>query len=190
MHVGRPFWRALRAAAFAVACVLVSAAMHVLAGGTVVHLGSMAVALAVAWAGAYVLGGRGRGVNVLLGACFTAQYGMHHLFGATMPDLPSVTPQSSHPHGAGLGMLLVHALAAFGSAWWLARGDSALATLLHLAVASVGEFWAALLIVAGVPIEPGTACRPASWDGPVPRRRLLVAASVSRRGPPVLSSVH
>ncbi|SEH01808.1 hypothetical protein SAMN05444920_12259 [Nonomuraea solani] len=167
--------------------MLVSAALHVLAGGTVVHLGRMAVALAVAWAGAYLLGGRPRGMNVLLGACFAAEYGMHHLFGGT---LPSVMAQNPHGHagglGIGLGMLLVHAVAAVGSAWWLSRGESGLAMLLHLAVAVLAGFWVALLVVAGV---PAVARHAVAWAAPVWRRRSPFAACVSRRGPPLSFSV-
>ncbi|NBE95485.1 MFS transporter [Nonomuraea sp. KC401] len=176
----------MRASAFAAVCVLVSAALHVLAGGTVVRLGSLCVALAAAWAGAYLLGGRRRGVSVLLGACFAAQYGMHHLFGATLPDLPSV---GGHAHGGGLGMLAVHAAAAFGSAWWLARGEAALATLLRLAVTSVGRFWATLLVLAGAPIEISRPGRTTGWDGPAAPPRAPFMAAVSRRGPPLVLSV-
>ncbi|MFD1544256.1 hypothetical protein [Nonomuraea guangzhouensis] len=189
MHVGRPLLRALRAAVFAAACVLVSAALHVLAGGTVVRLTAIGGALALAWSGAYVLGGRQRGMNVLLGACFAAQYGMHHLFGATVPDLPSVTSQSPHEHGGGLGMLVVHAVAAFGSAWWLARGDAALATLLRLAVTSVSGFCSALFALAGALIEIVLPGRARSWDDAAPRRSSPFAATVSSRGPPISFSV-
>ncbi|MBB6553236.1 hypothetical protein [Nonomuraea rubra] len=179
----------MRASVFAVACVLVSAALHVMAGGTISHPGMIVTALAPAWTGAYVLGGRQRGVPALLAACFAAQYGMHHLFGATLPDLPFMTGQAAHEHGGGLGMLLVHTVAAFGSAWWLAKGDAALATLLRLAVASVGMLWTALLILVCGPVDavrPGGA---ACWDDPAPRRPSPFAATVLRRGPPIVFSV-
>ncbi|MGV9302724.1 hypothetical protein ACWDLG_05080 [Nonomuraea sp. NPDC003727] len=187
MDVGRPLIRALRAAVFAVACVLVSAVLHVLAGGAGVRLETMAGALTLTWAGAFLLGRRQCGVEVLLAACFAAQYGMHHLFTAGAP--PAVSAPATHGHGTGLGMLLVHVVAAVGSAWWLARGESALATLLHLAGASVSMAWAALLLLPAVPIEFGPAVRVTPWRGPVPPRRAPFAVVVSRRGPPVSFSV-
>lgn len=188
MHVGRPLLRSLRAAVFAVACVLVSAALHVLAGGAAVRLGTLAAALALTWLGAFLLGGRQRGMDVLLGACFAAQYGMHHLFTAgAEPVAPMLTEQG---HGSWLGMVLVHAVAAVGSAWWLARGDSVLATLVHLAATSLDGLWAALLLVLRTaPIEVGPTAPTALWDDPTPRRRAAFAMAVSRRGPPVRFSV-
>ncbi|TDC97529.1 hypothetical protein E1292_37005 [Nonomuraea deserti] len=80
-------------------------------------------------------------------------------------------------------------MAVFGSAWWLTRGDAALATLLRLAVTSVGDFWAALLVLAGVPIEVVRPGRTAAWDAPASRPRSPFAAVVSRRGPPLVLSV-
>ncbi len=167
----------MRSAVFAAVCVLVSAALHAFAGGEPVRPGTSLGALALAWTGAFLLGGRQRGMDALLGACFATQYGMHHLFsvGAPVP---------AHEHGTGLGMLLVHAMTALLSAWWLERGESALATLLHLAVASIGRWWSALLILAGGLVEVDLHGRRPSWDGRVPFPQALVAAVISRRGPP------
>jgi hypothetical protein len=178
----------MRAAAFAAVCVLVSAALHGLAGGQPVRPAALLGALAVAWAGAFVLGGHQRGMEVLLGACFATQYGMHHLFSANASAATPVVP--SHGAGSGLGMLLVHAVTAVISAWWLAQGESVLAILLHLAVASIGRWWRILpALTAGLPVEAGRRRLP-SWDelrGPFPH--FLLAAAIPRRGPPARFSL-
>lgn len=180
VHLGRPPLRALRATAFAVACVLVSSAVHVLAGGATVRPIFLAGAMALTWVGAYLLGGRQRGRQALLGACFAAQYGMHHLFTAGAEASPE------HGHGTGLGMFLVHVVIAVGSAWWLERGESALTTILHLAVASL---WAGLLILSGALIEPLLPGRPPVAHAVDRLRLFLLAACVCRRGPPLSISV-
>ncbi len=173
---------------FAAACVLVSAALHALAGGGVVPPHTLAAAMALAWIAAYLAGGRQRGMSTLLGACFAAQYGMHHLFAA---GAGVAAPQvAGHDHGGGLGMLLVHAAAAAGSAWWLERGDSALATMLRLAVTSLGRLWTGLLILAGALVDAGFPGRAPVSHGAERRRVVLFAAVVSRRGPPVPLSVR
>ncbi|MFI7641540.1 hypothetical protein [Nonomuraea sp. NPDC049400] len=174
----------MRAAMFAAVCVLVSAALHGLAGGEPVHAGTLTGALALAWAGAFLLGGRQRGMEVLLAACFATQYGMHQLFGAG-----DAAATSSHEHGTVLGMLLVHAVTALISAWWLARGESALAVLLHLAVATVRRWWRVLPALVGWQAEVSRHGRHPSWDEHVPFPRSRFAAAVSRRGPPARFSL-
>ncbi|WP_327583952.1 hypothetical protein OHA25_50410 [Nonomuraea sp. NBC_00507] len=172
----------MRSAVFAAVCVLVSAALHGFAGGEPVRPGTLLGAMALAWTGAFLLGGRQRGMDVLLGACFATQYGMHHMFSAGAPVPP-------HEHGTGLGMLLVHAMTALLSAWWLERGESALAVLLHLAIASIGRWWCALLVLAAGLIEGGLHGRRPPRDGHVPFPQSLFAAAISRRGPPARFSL-
>ncbi|GAA2814081.1 hypothetical protein [Nonomuraea dietziae] len=188
VHVGRPLLRAIRATVFAVACVLVSAALHVLAGGAAVRPSTLAGAVALTWAGAFLLGRRQRGVGVLLAACFAAQYGMHHLFTAGAATPPLAAPV--HAHGtSGLGMLLVHVAIAVMSSWWLERGESSLATILHLAVTSLGALWTGLLVLAGALVVPRVPRRPRTDHEADRLRRILLATGVRRRGPPTLLSV-
>lgn len=185
VDVGRPVLRALRATVFAAACVPLSSVLHVLAGGGAIRPGFLAGATAMTWAGAYLLGARRRGLPALLGAAFGAQYGMHHLFTAGAEAPPPVL--AGHDHSSGLGMLLVHVALALMSAWWLERGESALASMVHLAVASL---WAGLIVLAAAPVEPRLPGRP-PVAGTVDRlRRFLLAAGVSRRGPPLIVSVR
>lgn len=185
VHVGRPLLRALRATVFAVVCVLVSAAVHVLAGGSAVRPGALVVAAAATWAGAFALGSRQRGLGVLLTACFAAQYGMHQLFTAAAGPAPV---QLTHAHGdSGLGMFLAHVAIAAMSAWWLERGESALATVVHL---TLGSLWAALALLPDAPVEPRVTRRPRPHHESGRPRGLLLASGVRRRGPPIPISVH
>ncbi|MCG5213016.1 hypothetical protein [Streptosporangium sp. KLBMP 9127] len=187
VHVGWPPVRAMRAVVFAVACVAVSATLHGLAGGGRVQLGVLMGATALTWAGAFALGARQRGRGALLVACFTSQYGMHHLFSAgAVPEPSSLAGHLSHQHGGGLGMLLVHGLAAVGSAWWLERGESALASLLHLAVTLMHRLIVRLLAPLIVTERPVPIIR---RTDAAPLTSTLLAAVVSRRGPPALPSV-
>jgi hypothetical protein len=175
---------------FAVACVLASSALHVLAGGAPIRPGFLAGALALTWAGAFLLGGRQRGLPVLLGAGFAAQYGMHHLFTA---GAEASVPALGHEHGSGLGsalgMILVHAVVSVVSAWWLERGESALATILHLVAACLGAVWAGILIRASLVVEARLPRRPVASHRVDRLTRLFLAAGVSRRGPPLPVSV-
>lgn len=188
MHAGQPLLRVMRAAVFAVVCVLVSAFLHGLAGGAPVRPGTLAGALALTWAGAFLLGARPRGMGVLLGACFAAQYGMHHLFSASGDSAVSALP--AHQHGTGLGMLLVHAVVAAGSAWRLERGESALAMMAHLAVTSLAWLWDVLRALAPVLGEVETGPRLGRWTRVRARRwSRLFTTAVARRGPPAFLSL-
>ncbi|MBG0830041.1 hypothetical protein HS041_19935 [Planomonospora sp. ID67723] len=175
-----PALRLLRATAFAVVCVLMSLGMHVLAGGAAVDPAVLAAAVTPVGAGAFVLARRQQGLGVLLTAAFATQYGLHHVFSAAAAAAQPPVP--AHGHGglaADVAMLLAHAVTALLSAYWLERGESALATLLRLLVASV-----LILLVWRAPAA-GHVTRPITeQDGPSFLSRLL-AAAVSRRGPPV-----
>ncbi|GIH23957.1 hypothetical protein Aph01nite_22670 [Acrocarpospora phusangensis] len=177
-----PVLRLLRSTAFAVVCVTVSLGMHVFAGGAAVGLTTLAGASALVSAGAFVLARRRRGMGALLTAAFAAQYGLHHLFTAAAPQ----PPIPGHDHGGlavGLTMLLAHAVTALLSAYWLERGETALATVLHLLVAAVFT-----LLLWRIPAVRPVVSRPAVETGPSFASRLL-AAAVSWRGPPVGSFV-
>ncbi|MFF3440307.1 hypothetical protein [Streptosporangium sp. NPDC002721] len=174
-------FRFVRAAVFAVVCVTVSLAMHVLAGGSPVGPGVLVWAMLPTAAGAFALARRRRGFGMLLGAGFAAQYGMHLWFTSG-----AVPPSTGHEHGAGglstgLFMLLVHAVTAWLSAHWLERGECGLATLLFLLFATV-----LTLLRWRAPVARRVTLPPAPGDRVPPVTRLL-AAAVSRRGPPALS---
>ncbi|WP_436758910.1 hypothetical protein [Streptosporangium sp. V21-05] len=174
-------FRFVRAAVFAVVCVTASLAMHVLAGGSPVGPGVLAWAILPTAAGAFALARRQRGFGMLLGASFAAQYGMHLWFTSG-----AVPPSTGHEHGAGdlstgLFMVLVHVVTALLSAHWLERGECGLATLLFLLFASVLTPLRWRAPVTGSVVLPAA---PADRVPPVAR---LLAAAVSRRGPPAPS---
>ncbi|MGV9775041.1 hypothetical protein [Streptosporangium sp. NPDC003464] len=179
-----PALRLLRAIAFAVVCVAMSLGMHVLAGGAAVDAAAPAGAAVLVAGGAFVLARRQRGLGALLTAAFAAQYGLHHLFSAAAVQPP---PVPGHGHGglaADVSMLLAHVVTALLSAYWLERGETALATLLRLLAASV----LTLLVCWAPPAVRCLAPRP-SGESRVSSVTRLLAAAVSRRGPPVGSSV-
>ncbi|MEV0995916.1 hypothetical protein [Nonomuraea sp. NPDC050202] len=205
-QAGRPGLRGLRAAVFAVVCVLAALGMHVLAGGPIAGLGTVVAATVATGAGAFVLARRRRSPGTLLAASFAAQYGMHQLFtgGAgsltgllTTVTAPFTTVTTHHHslgppdhHGGGLyggmGMLLAHVLVAAVSAWWLDRGETALATLLRLLACSFHDLWV-LLAARDTPPSatlprrlPATVCAGA---GGVLTAQVL-AWALCRRGPP------
>ncbi|MGW0807328.1 hypothetical protein [Nonomuraea sp. NPDC002799] len=179
-QAGRTGLRGLRAAVFAIVCVFAALGMHVLAGGPGARLGTVAAATAATAVGAFVLARRRRSSGTLLAASFAAQYGMHQLFSS------GAAAFSGH-HGsglyAGIMMLLAHVLVATVSAWWLERGETALATLLILLACSLRDLWGLLTGRRTPPRPPArpapvTAVRPGIGAGQV------LAWELCRRGPP------
>ncbi|MFD0658826.1 hypothetical protein [Thermocatellispora tengchongensis] len=175
-------FRVARAAVFAVACVLLSLGMHVLAGGAQVRPEVLTAAAAVTGAGALALTGRQRGPETLLPACFAAQYGMHHAFAAGSVHGLHLEVLAGHDPGLWrpFGMVLAHGVVAAVSGWWLARGEAALGMLLHLLAGWVPRL--RHLLAGPAPVR--RAARPATAPPvAVPRPRPSVPAP-SGRGPP------
>ncbi|WP_113703078.1 hypothetical protein, partial [Nonomuraea lactucae] len=179
---------------FAVVCVLLSAGLHTLTGGGAVSLPVLAVATATTWGGAFALGGRRCGRPTILGACLGAQYGLHHLFSSAAGDgthhVAALGDGLHHlfatPHGleclltggisfgggAGNGvdgrMLMVHVAVALVSSWWLERGEAALSDLVRLALTSVHELLARLLVPLAPPITVAAPALSSARAAPVP----------------------
>jgi len=173
VHIGQPLIRGLRALVFAVACVAVTAALHFIAGGTLLSFGTFTAAVAVLAPPAYSLGDRQRGIGALTAACALAQSGLHAWF----------IFASGHAHHLmpGPAMLLAHALAMAVTAVWLARGDAALAAFLELLVLAFGPgLRLRLLEAAGPVLHP----RRIATDLEDVRPQLLLATAAPRRGPP------
>ncbi|GII05987.1 hypothetical protein [Planobispora takensis] len=175
-----PVLRLMRAAVFAVVCVTASLGMHLLAGGAAVDPVVPAVAVPPVTAGAFVLARRRRGLGTLLGASFVTQYGLHHLLSASAVERSLIT---DHQHGGLAAMVAAHAATALLSAYWLERGESALAMLVHLLLASI------LVLPVRCPPVLRRVPRWVSRDGAPSLVTRLLAAVVSRRGPPVGFSV-
>ncbi|HEX2315780.1 MAG TPA: MFS transporter [Thermomonospora sp.] len=181
-----PGLRSARAVFFGAVCVVVSAGVHLYAGGAPVPPAVMALATALTSGGAYALAGRERTLRTLLPAAFAAQFGLHQLFswgaGHTAPAPPDpATAAAGHVHDAGsLPMLIAHLTVALITAAWLERGEAALCAFLRGLYAGAVSLLALLLPDPPVPPRPVAAPRPVALP---PTRRLR--AAIVRRGPPV-----
>ncbi|MFI1936625.1 hypothetical protein ACH44C_05415 [Streptomyces purpureus] len=174
--------------------------------------GALLLAFAVTCALAWLASGRRRGTLPIATGLLAVQGALHLIFSsgqshAAMPDHhpaathanpamdPSMTMEMSPDahlaamagHGS-TGMLAAHVLAAAVCGLWLARGEAAFFTLAH-AVARSAFTPLRLLLTA---VRPPAAPRP-----PRPRTRtvrrhqgVVLAHTLSRRGPPVPSVTH
>ncbi|MER8097560.1 hypothetical protein [Streptomyces goshikiensis] len=107
MNPGR-YCRAIRAAMFAVTCVLLASLGHVLMSRTAVAWWAMAVAVAAVGALAWVLADRERGLASVTAATVAVQAALHTGF--------SLAQAAAHPSGPGTGGGHVHAMAAHAMA--------------------------------------------------------------------------
>ncbi|MEW2359795.1 hypothetical protein [Spirillospora sp. NPDC029432] len=200
--------RTLRAAGFGAVCTIVSAVAHRYAGGAPAGPGALALAAALTAAGAFLLGGRERGMKAILPATFAAQYGLHHLLGRLAPGTPAaheaLARPAAHAHHAhhahyvehahhaehvqyagggamdhaGGTMLLAHVIVALITAAWLRRGEELFCSLVRRLATRVTR-----LVRPGPVPSPRVHSRPA-----VTRVWVLipdaVVTAVGRRGPP------
>ncbi|MFF5013607.1 hypothetical protein [Streptomyces sp. NPDC001165] len=181
--------RSVRAAVFAVLCVLLAAGGHVLATGAAPPVWVQAAAFMPVFAAGCLLGGRERSLAAIGTGTLVAQGGLHLVFhtarphhvamamhGMRMADAHALTPHATAAH-VGAALVLT---------WWLRRGEAALWSLLRWAVAFVPGL-AAWLQVAdverGVPDAQGLVRRAAG--GPWSLRQARLRYAVHRRGPPM-----
>jgi hypothetical protein len=116
-----------RALVFATLCIAVTGGGHVLAGGRLPpHLALTGVAFAFALA--YALNARERGLAVILPATATSQILLHELFSRAAP-IPAIPAEHNH---SGPNMVLIHLVVALLTGWWLHRGESALWLMIRL----------------------------------------------------------
>ncbi|NUR84947.1 MAG: MFS transporter [Nonomuraea sp.] len=160
--------RLARATVFAVACVAVTAAGHLLAGGAALPLGVLAAGLLAALTLAYALNGRERGPEVVLAATAAAQLGLHQLFSAPAPEM-------AHDH-LNLGMPLAHLTVALLTGWWLHRGESACWLMLRLWLNGLPR-----VLTLDLPQPVRQAPAPPATPRPIPR---WTPTPIHRRGPP------
>ncbi|MFI1358494.1 hypothetical protein ACH4TV_33740 [Streptomyces sp. NPDC020898] len=179
-----PAVRSLRAAVFAVVCVLLAAAAHGLATGGPPPLRADGAGFAAVFAAGWLLGGRERSLPGIGGAMAVTQAGLHLAFGAARGRTvvhahhPGMRMVHTHAH---LHVMSAHVVAALVASWCLRRGEAALWSLLRWAVALVpglAAWWRDT--PAGLPdAAPGRMSSAA-----VRPRRLLLRYAVSGRGPP------
>ncbi|MFF7952660.1 hypothetical protein [Streptomyces griseorubiginosus] len=188
--------RSLRAAVFAVLCVLLAAGGHALATGMAPPVWSQVAGSVPVFVAGCALAGRERSFLGIGGATVASQGGLHLAFDAVRPHAATAAT-AAH---AGMRMapqhtltghtLTPHATAAHLAAavvltWWLRRGEAAVWSLLRRAGACVPglvAWWSLVRGGRGRPTAPPVT-RPAVEDEWSPRPVRLRHA-VHRRGPP------
>lgn len=181
--------RSVRAAVFAVVCVLLAAGGHTLATGSVPPLWVQGAAFLPVFAASAVLAGRERSLGGIAVAMLVVQGGLHLAFDAAgPPGLPM--PMAGMPQGMAMGdrspamtshAVTAHLAAALVASWCLRCGEAALWSLLRKAVAFVPGL-AAWWRTAPLPVYAGPPRTRA--HGRRPLRQVLLRHALSRRGPP------
>ncbi|MFF0156951.1 hypothetical protein ACFYRY_05285 [Streptomyces sp. NPDC005263] len=186
-----PVVRSLRAAVFAVLCVLLATAGHALAmGGAPPVWLQLASGVPVFLAGC-LFSGRERSLTGIGGGTLAVQGGLHFVFDAARPHAVTamqgmrMSTADAHAHALTPHATAAHAGAAVVLTWWLRRGEAALWALLRWAVACVpglAAWWQVAKGARGGPVLPRPVRRFAHETRPSHRLRLRYA--VHRRGPP------
>ncbi|KQV94407.1 hypothetical protein [Streptomyces sp. Root369] len=179
--------RSLRAAVFAVLCVLLAAGVHVLATGVAPPVWTQVAGAVLVFTAGCLLGARERTLVGIGGGTLAAQGGLHLVFGAARPHAAMAVHgmRMTHAHALTPHATAAHVGAAVVLAWWLRRGEAALWSLLRWAVAFVpglAAWWQVAGGVRGGPVVPRPVCRAAGEDRPL--RQLRLRYAVHRRGPP------
>jgi hypothetical protein len=188
-------FQALRATVFAVVCVLLGAAGHALASGTLPPLvglitGLPLVALLTGW-----LARRQRTLPVLAAAVTSTQLSLHALFDYAAANPAAGDPHAGHlavaaghaGHAAGsltAAMACAHLVAGMAAAWWLRRGESAV--FAHCAAMAAAVLPLVHLFTSDDPIVlPAAPLAPPRQTDPLVRlHEAPLRHSVVRRGPP------
>jgi hypothetical protein len=177
--------RSLRAAVFAVLCVLLAAGGHVLAMGAAPPVRVQVLGALPVFVVGCLLGGRERSLVAVGAGTLAAQGGLHLAFDAGRPHavmaMHGLRMSHAHPHSHALTphATAVHVVAALVLTWWLRRGEAALWSLLRRAVVFVpGCPWG--MVTAAV--EAAVRRTPArAAEGDVVRRPTLdIPPSVRR----------
>ncbi|WP_236041282.1 hypothetical protein [Streptomyces sp. Y2F8-2] len=184
--------RSLRAAVFAVVCVLLAVGGHTLATGAVPPVWADAAGFLPVFAAGAALAGRERSLPGIAFAMLLVQGGLHLAFDAAgpaqmpmgMPGMPGMAhgmPMAAPPHAMTSHAVAAHLAAALLASWCLRRGEAALWSLLRKAAAFVPR----------LAVRWRTAPLPAYVRPPRPyarRHRLpgqaLLRHALHRRGPP------
>ncbi|MEU9134747.1 hypothetical protein AB0D33_02040 [Streptomyces sp. NPDC048404] len=184
-----PAVRSLRAAVFAVLCVLLAAGGHVLATGQAPPLWAEGAGLLAVFAAGCALGGRERSLSGIGGAMLVAQAGLHLGFEAARPRMTMNMPgmHMAHPvaHALTPHATAAHVAAALLATWWLRRGEAALWSLLRRAatfVPGLAAWWRTR--TGQSPVRPYGEVVGRTPADPSPLRQALLRHAVSRRGPP------
>lgn len=181
--------RSVRAAVFAVLCVLLAAGGHAVATGMVPSVWVQAAGFVPVFAVGCLLGGRERSLVAIGTGTLAAQVGLHLVFDVAEPHHVAMVmhgmrmvraAHSPTPHATA-----AHAGAALLLTWWLRRGEAALWALLRWAVVFVPGLAAWWQVAGGAwraPAGPGLVRRAAGE--PWMLRQVRLRYAVHRRGPP------
>jgi multidrug transporter EmrE-like cation transporter len=182
-----PAVRSLRAAVFAVLCVLLAAGGHALAVGVAPPVWMQLAGALVVFAVGCLLGGRERSLTGIGGVTLASQGGLHLAFGAARPQAAMVMHgmRMSHSHALTPHATAAHIGAALVLTWWLRCGEAALWSLLRWAVAflpGLAAWWEEVRGFRGASRPPGPVRLAAerAWQP----RQVLLRYAVHRRGPP------
>lgn len=178
-----------RSIAFTVACVLLAAAAHVLAGGDGPDLTSLGLAGGTVFLAALGLAGRERSHVMIATILVALQAGLHELFNHGAVTRAVVFEHETHGQGLGLtlGMLIAHLTASLLTAWWLARGEAAIWAILRRVGVAAARNLDRLLAKGWTPAPTPPLPRFDRFVRP-PLGRVLRHAVV-RRGPPLLAGI-
>jgi len=179
--------RSLRAAVFAVLCVLLAAGGHVLATGEAPPLWADGAGFLAVFAAGCLLGGRERSLLGIGGGMLAAQAGLHLGFEAARPRMAMTMhgAHMMHAHALTPHVTAAHVAAALLATWSLRRGEAALWSLLRWAVARVQglvAWWGVRTEPSAAGARPDAVCR--NDVEPRSLRQVLLRHAVSRRGPP------
>ncbi|MCX4974401.1 hypothetical protein [Streptomyces sp. NBC_00620] len=179
--------RSLRAAVFAVLCVLLAAGGHGLATGEAPPLWADGAGVLALFAAGCLLSGRERSLLGIGGGMLAAQAGLHIGFAATRPRMAMNMhgAHMTHPHAMTSHATAAHLTAALLATWWLRRGEAALWSLLRRAatlVPGLAAWWRVRTGPSHAQPRWNAVCRNAAE--PRPLRQVLLRHAVSRRGPP------
>ncbi|WP_405818668.1 hypothetical protein [Streptomyces sp. NBC_01390] len=178
--------RSLRAAVFAVLCVLLAAGGHLLATGVAPPVWAEAAGAVPVFLAGSLLGGRERSLGGIVTGTLVAQGGLHFLFHTIRPTHAAMAMHGvrmAHTHALTPHATVAHVGAAVVLAWWLRRGEAAVWSLLRCAatlVPGLVAWWRGGSVLPAVP----AVGRPTA--GAVPRRVPLLRFVVCRRGPPAV----
>jgi len=179
--------RSLRAAVFAVLCVLLAAGGHTLATGQAPPLWADGAGALALFAAGCPLSGRERSFVAIGCGMLAAQAGLHAGFEAAQPRMAMNMhgAHMTHTHAMTPHATAVHLAAALLATWWLRRGEAAFWSLLRRTVTLVpglAAWWRVRTGPSHARARRSVVCRNAAE--PRPLRQVLLRHAVSRRGPP------
>ncbi|WP_257039982.1 hypothetical protein [Streptomyces sp. TLI_55] len=178
--------RSVRAAVFAVLCVLLATGGHALATGEAPPVWVQIAAAVPVFAVGCLLAGRERSLTGIGAVTLAAQAALHFAFHSLRPQHTAMAlhgmRMTDHSHALTPHATAVHVGAALTLTWWLRRGEAALWSLLRWAIAFVPGLVAWWRTDGGVPDRPLPGPRTREASRSLTSARLRYA--VRRRGPP------